>query len=227
MNFIIFVCLMAISSKKTNKVTTSIYLKRLAGVRALMKKKRIDALIVPSTDPHLGEYVPDHWRVIQWLTGFSGSTGTAVITGNFAGLWTDSRYFIQAEEQLRNSGFQLVRLRVPHTPEHIEWLQTKLGKGKTVAVDGRLISAGNMRLLKETLSPKGIRLILKADLVAPLWKDRTPMPDDKAFALSLRYAGESRREKISRVREKMTEMTSDYQLLTGADDVMWLLNIRG
>ncbi len=227
MNFIIFVCLMAISSKKTNKVTTSIYLKRLAGVRALMKKKKIDALIVPSTDPHLGEYVPDHWRVIQWLTGFSGSTGTAVITGNFAGLWTDSRYFIQAEEQLRNSGFQLVRLRVPHTPEHIEWLQAKLGKGKTVAVDGRLISAGNMRLLMETLSPKGIRLNLKADLVTPLWKDRPPMPDDKAFALPLRYAGESRREKISRVREKMTEMTSDYQLLTAADDVMWLLNIRG
>ena len=208
-------------------MASSIYSKRLAEVRALMKKKKVDALIVPSTDPHLGENVPDHWRIIRWLTGFSGSAGTVVITAGFAGLWTDSRYFIQAEEQLRDSGFQLVRLRVPHTPEHIEWLGTNAGKGKTVAVDGRLISAGNMRLLKETLAPKGIRLKLNADLVTPLWKDRPPVPGDMAFALPLRYAGESRREKISRVREKMTEMSSDYQLLTATDDVMWLLNIRG
>jgi len=92
-------------------VANSIYSRRLAGVRALMRKKRIDALIVPSADPHLGEYVPDYWRVIRWLTGFSGSTATVVITRSFAGLWTDSRYFIQAEGQLINSGFQLVKLR--------------------------------------------------------------------------------------------------------------------
>jgi Xaa-Pro aminopeptidase len=106
---------------------------RLAGVRAIMKKKGIDALIVPSADPHLGEYVPDHWRVIRWLTGFTGSSATVVITGSFAGLWTDSRYFIQAEEQLKYSGFELVKLRVPHTPEHIEWLQAKVKKGGSVA----------------------------------------------------------------------------------------------
>jgi len=208
-------------------VATSIYRKRLAGVRALMKKKKIYALILPSGDPHLGEYVPDHWRVIQWITGFSGSAGTIVITGSFAGLWTDSRYFIQAEEQLRDTGFQLVRLRVPHTPEHIEWLRANVGKGKTVAVDGRLISAGSMRSLKENLAPKGIRLNLKADLVTPLWKDRPAIPAEKAFSLPLRYTGESRREKISRVREKMTEIGADYQLLTSVDDIMWLLNIRG
>ena len=196
-------------------------------MRALMKKKKIDALIVPSADPHLGEYVPDHWRVIHWLTGFSGSAATVVITNSFAGLWTDSRYFIQAEEQLRNSGFELVRLKVPHTPEHIEWLQAKISKGNTVAADGRLISTGNMRLLQAALSPKGIKLNLKADLVTPLWEDRPPMPGDKAFALPLKYAGESRHEKISSVRGKMIEMGADYQLLTAADDVMWLLNIRG
>jgi len=208
-------------------VANSIYSRRLARVRALMKKKRIDALIVPSADPHLGEYVPDHWRIIRWLTGFSGSTATVVITGGFAGLWTDSRYFIQAEDQLKNSGFQLVKLRVPHTPEHIDWLQAKIKKGNTVAVDGRLISAGNMRLLEAALSSAGAKLNLKADLITPLWQERPPMPDDKAYTLPVRFSGENRASKIKRVRAKMSEMHADYQLLTAADDVMWLLNIRG
>jgi len=208
-------------------VANSIYSRRLAGVRALMRKKRIDALIVPSADPHLGEYVPDYWRVIRWLTGFSGSTATVVITRSFAGLWTDSRYFIQAEGQLINSGFQLVKLRVPHTPEHIEWLQAKIKKGSMVAVDGRLISAGNLRLLEAALSPGGVKLNIKADLITPLWKERPLMPDDKAFTLPVKFSGESRVARIKRVREKMAEMHIDYQLLTAADDVMWLLNIRG
>jgi Xaa-Pro aminopeptidase len=208
-------------------VANNIYKRRLAGVRALMQKKRIDALIVPSADPHLGEYVPDHWRAIRWLTGFSGSTATVVITSSFAGLWTDSRYFIQAEDQLKNSGFQLVKLRVPHTPEHIEWLHEKMSKGKTVAVDGRLISAGNMRLLEAILSPGKVKLNLKADLITPLWKERPPMPDDKAYPLPVKFSGENRISKIKRVRERMAEMHADYQLLTAADDVMWLLNIRG
>ena len=208
-------------------MANSIYSRRLAGVRALMRKKRIDALIVPSADPHLGEYVPDYWRVIRWLTGFSGSTATVVITRSFAGLWTDSRYFIQAEGQLINSGFQLVKLRVPHTPEHIEWLQAKIKKGSMVAVDGRLISAGNLRLLEAALSPGGVKLNIKADLITPLWKERPLMPDDKAFTLPVRFSGESRVARIKRVREKMAEMHIDYQLLTAADDVMWLLNIRG
>ena len=103
-------------------MAASVYMKRLAAVRALMRKKKLDALIIPSSDPHLGEYVPDHWRVIRWLTGFTGSAGNVVITRTFAGLWTDSRYFIQAEEQLAGSGFELVRLKIPHTPEHIDWL---------------------------------------------------------------------------------------------------------
>ncbi len=200
---------------------------RLAGVRALMKKKGRDALIVPSADPHLGEYVPDHWRVIRWLTGFTGSSATVVITGSFAGLWTDSRYFIQAEEQLKNSGFELVKLRVPHTPEHIEWLQAKTKKGGWVAVDGRLISAVNMRLLEAALSSVGVKVDLKADLITPFWKERPPMPDDKAFALPLKFSGETRADKINRVREKMATMKADCQLLTASDDVMWLLNIRG
>ncbi len=212
---------------KKNKVADSNYSRKLAGVRALMKKKNIDALIVPSADPHLGEYVPDHWRIIRWLTGFSGSAATVVITRSFAGLWTDSRYFIQAEDQLKNSGFQLVKLRMPHTPEHIEWLQAKVRKGGTVAVDGRLISAGNMRLLEAALLPGGVKLNIRADLITPLWKERPMMPDEKAFVLPVKFSGEDRVDKIKRVREKMTEMHADSHLLTAVDDVMWLLNIRG
>lgn len=203
------------------------YRKRLASARTLMKARGCDALIVPSSDPHLGEYVPDHWRVIRWLTGFTGSAGTVVITRSFAGLWTDSRYFIQAESQLKDSGYELVRLSVPHTPEHINWLAGKMKRGSRVAVDGRLISAGQMDLLKKALREKGVKLTLKGDLVSRLWKDRPPLPARMAFDHPLRYAGESRRDKIARVREKMLEMKTDYHLLTSCDDIMWLLNIRG
>ncbi len=203
------------------------YKSRLASVRALMKRRGIDALIVPSSDPHLGEYVPDHWRVIRWLTGFTGSAGNVVITRSFAGLWTDSRYFIQAEEQLKDSGYALVRLRVPHTPEHIGWLAGVMKRGNRVAVDGRLISASQMNLLREGLREKGVKLTLKADLISPLWKERPALPGESAFAHPAEYAGESRTDKITRVRQRMAEMKTDYHLLTSCDDIMWLLNIRG
>ncbi len=200
---------------------------RLAAIRTLMKKRGIDALIVPAADPHLGEYVPDHWRVIRWLTGFSGSAGTVVITLQFAGLWTDSRYFIQAAGQLRNSGFELVRLKIPHTPEYIDWLAEKMKRGSLVAADGRVLSLSVAGLLRLQLKEKGIRLSLRSDLITPVWHDRPPLPDEEAFDLPLEFTGESRNEKICRVRERMKAMSVDYQLLTSCDDVMWLLNIRG
>lgn len=203
------------------------YRNRLSAVRAVMNKRGIDALIVPAADPHLGEYVPDHWRVIRWLTGFSGSAGTVVITSKFAGLWTDSRYFIQAAGQLRDSGFELVRMKVPHTPEYIDWLAENLKRGSLAAVDGRLISVSVAGLLRGQLREKGIRLSLRSDLITAVWHDRPPLPDEEAFELPTQFAGESRKEKIYRVRERMKAMSADYQLLTACDDVMWLLNIRG
>jgi len=205
----------------------NIYRKRLAAVRALMAKKKLDALIVPSSDPHLGEYVPDHWRVIRWLIGFSGSVGTVVITRNFAGLWTDSRYFLQAEEQLAGSGFELVRLKIPHTPEHIDWIREKAREGWRVGVDGRLISVGNYRLLKAALEPAGARLDIRADLISGLWLERPALPAEEAYELELRYTGQTRSEKLEHVRRRMSEIDADYQLLTACDDIMWLLNIRG
>lgn len=208
-------------------MAVNVYRKRLAEVRALMKKKSIDALIVPSSDPHLGEYVPDYWRVIRWLTGFTGSAGTVVITGSFAGLWTDSRYFIQAEEQLTGSGYELVKLKIPHTPEHIDWLREKSRKGWKVGVDGRLISVLQMRLLTSAMTEAGARVNLKADLITPLWKERPLLPAGEAFELDLKYAGITRREKLENVRQVMALMKVDFQLLTAVDDIMWLLNIRG
>jgi len=208
-------------------MTVNIHRSRLAALRVLMEKRRIDALIVPSSDPHLGEYVPDHWRVIRWLTGFTGSAANVVITKSFAGLWTDSRYFIQAEDQLQGSGFTLVRLRVPHTPEFIGWLGEKITKGGRVAVDGRLLSAVQMRMLLAAVAPHHAKVSLTTDLISSLWSDRPPLPDSPAYDLPVEFCGESRSEKIRRVREGMTANRADYQLLTAADDVMWLLNIRG
>jgi Xaa-Pro aminopeptidase len=215
------------TKKKIINVAGNIYRMRLADMRVLMKKKRIDALVVPSSDPHLGEYVPDHWRIIRWLTGFTGSAGTVVITRSFAGLWTDSRYFMQAEQQLAGSGFSLVKLRIPHTPEHIDWLREKMRKGETLALDGRLVSAGQVRLIESALSPAGVKINIKADLVTPFWHDRPALPPGSAFVLPLKYAGEKRLDKIARVRARMDEMHADYHLLTAVDDIMWLLNIRG
>ncbi len=200
---------------------------RLAGLRSLMARKGTDALIVPSSDPHMGEYVPDHWRVIRWLTGFTGSAGTLVVTKSFAGLWTDSRYFLQAEEQLKGSGFELVRLKIPHTPEYIDWLAGRLKSGSRVTVDGRVISASQITMLLERFKEKGIKLSLKGDLITPLWSDRPLLPGDMAWQHPVEYAGEGRGDKIGRVRQKMKEMKADYQLLTSCDDIMWMLNIRG
>lgn len=208
-------------------MAANMHVRRLAEVRALMKRKKLDALIIPSSDPHLGEYVHDHWRIIRWLTGFTGSAGNVVITRTFAGLWTDSRYFIQAEEQLAGSGFELVRLKIPHTPEHIDWLKEKARKGWKVGVDGRLMSVGNMRLLEAAMKEAGAVPDLKADLITPVWKDRPSLPAGEAFGLDVKYAGLTRREKLARVREVMAGMKIDYQLLTATDDIMWLLNLRG
>lgn len=192
-----------------------------------MAKRKIDAYIIPITDPHLGEYVPGHWKVIEWLTGFTGSAATVVVTKKFAGLWTDSRYFIQAEKQLEESGFELVKLKTPHTPEYIDWLAEKMDAKMRVAVDGRVISIGQARRLKTALALKEATLTLRCDLITGIWHDRPEMPTADAFEHKLEYAGLSRKDKIALVYEKLISVGADYQLLTSLDDIMWLLNIRG
>jgi len=205
----------------------NIYKERLGQIRTAMLRRKLDAFILPVTDPHIEEYVPEHWRCIEWLTGFTGSAATVVVTKKFAGLWTDSRYFIQAASQLEGSGFELMKLQVPHTPEYIDWLASEMKPGSRAGVDGRTISIGQARQLKEKLSVKKISLSLRSDLITPLWSDRPAMPSAMAFDHPVKYAGLSRREKLSLLKNKMEEAGINYHLFTSPDDIMWLLNIRG
>lgn len=192
-----------------------------------MEENNLDAYIIPVTDPHLGEYVPAHWRIISWLTGFTGSAANVVITKDFAGLWTDSRYFIQAAGQLEGSGFELMKLMIPHTPEYIDWLRDNLPEKSRAGVDGRIIPMGILRLMEKTFSRKRIRVETDHDLVSQVWKNRPPLPDTMAFEHPLKFAGKNRKEKLNDVRSRMKEMGADYHLITSLDDIAWLLNIRG
>ena len=201
--------------------------KKLEAIRTRMKAKGIDALIIPITDPHLGEYVPDHWRIVRWLTGFTGSAANVVITQNFAGLWTDSRYFIQAEEQLQGSGFVLMKLKIPHSPEYIDWMTDRLEEESNVGVDGRLMSIAIVRMIEKAFGRKKIKIDTDCDLISATWKDRDPFPGEEAFDHPLKYAGISRKDKIAALRAQMKAMGADYHLLTALDDIAWLLNIRG
>ena len=200
--------------------------KKLARLRALMKDKGIDAFIIPGTDPHLGEYVPEHWRIVQWLTGFTGSAATVVVTSSFAGLWTDSRYFSQAVQQLEGSGVRLMKISMPPYPSFIDWLSVKVKKDSIIAFDGRLLSVRIFRLLKEKLQSQRVVINTDADLISDMWENRPPVPGSVAFEHAAVFSGEDRSRKMERVREEMLRTNTDHCLLTSPDDIMWLLNIR-
>ena len=200
---------------------------RLAQVRALMKERNIDAYLIRNTDPHLGEYIPDHWKIVQWLTGFTGSSATVIIAKKFAGLWTDSRYFIQAEQQLSGSGFSLMKLNVSGEPAWQEWLVGKMKKGICIGVDGRLFSISHLENLKKHLGEKKVKIDINCDLISDIWVGRPLMPYSIAFDYSVSFCGKDRSSKIKEVREQMLKMKVDFHLLTSPDDIMWLFNIRG
>lgn len=199
----------------------------LALLRALMKENSINLYTIPSSDPHLGEYIPDHWRVIAWLTGFTGSYAAVVITDAFAGLWTDSRYFIQAEAQLHGSGFVLMKPALPEKKDFIEWITENINPGSKIALDGRMFSIERIRKIEKSLKGKNISFDFNCDLISGIWTDRPPMPQSIAFDHSVRFCGKERSDKIAEVREQMKMKEIDYHLLTSIDDIMWLLNIRG
>jgi Xaa-Pro aminopeptidase len=199
----------------------------ISAIRRLMAEKQLAAYIIPASDPHISEYVPDYWRGLYWACGFKGSAGTLVITQDFAGLWTDGRYFIQAEQQLAGSGAELVKLKMQHAPEYIEWLANLLPEGATVAVDGNLIARHIYTLIEAGLRPKGIKLDPHQDLIEPLWKDRKPLPDAPVYDYPVKFAGLSRREKINQVRQKMQEMGCNCTVFSSLDDIAWTFNLRG
>lgn len=199
---------------------------RLTALRELMNKHHYDAYIIPVTDSHLGEYVPAHWRCIAWFSGFTGSAGTIVITRDFAGLWTDSRYFLQAEEQLRNTGIKLVKLKIPHSPEYIDWLKEKLKDESTIGFDGKVVSIGLTGKFEKFLEDKNIQINTSKDLVGEIWQNRPPLPDSKIFDFDVKFSGVSRKKKLDNVKQRMKEEGVDYHLLTTLDDIAWTFNIR-
>jgi Xaa-Pro aminopeptidase len=202
------------------------YEEKLSQIRAQMKADHVEASMIPSADPHISEYLPKHFQCIPFASGFSGSAGTLVITHDFAGLWTDFRYFEQATEQLQNSGFELVKQKVQHAPEYIKWLGSKLASGAIVATDEKLLSVLLGDLLTRQLSSKGIRLQHK-DYLGPIWENRPELPADSAYLISEEHAGQSVSSKLTAVRAGLTEHQADYHLISSLDDIAWLFNIRG
>lgn len=203
------------------------YIEKLATIRRLMVDKKIDAYIIPSSDPHISEYLPAHYRCITWASGFTGSSGTLVITQNFAGLWTDSRYFIQGAQQLKDSGFELIQLKVQHAPEYITWLAENLTLKNTVAFDGNLASLVIARAIISGLEPLGIKVNGQVDLLTPVWKNRPDFPTNPAYLLSVEATGKSRIDKLAEVRAEMKKENAEAHLISSLDDLAWLLNIRG
>jgi Xaa-Pro aminopeptidase len=202
-------------------------IEKLKQLRAVLKERGIDTYIIPSSDPHLGEHVPDHWQIIKWLTGFTGSAATVVVTNTFAGLWTDSRYFIQAEKQLSGSGFEFIKPGVFQRNDFMDFVCENIRPEHIIGIDGRIISITNFRRLEKRLEDKTVSILTDCDLITELWNDRPSMPFSVAFDHPVRFSGKVRSVKISEVREAMKEQNADYQLLTANDDIMWLLNIRG
>jgi len=196
-------------------------------LRSSMNEAGIDACIIPSSDPHQNEYIPGHWQFRRWFSGFTGSAGTVVVTKDFAGLWTDSRYFIQAEQQLKGSGIELVKLKIPHTPEHVDWLADRLKKGSQVGIDGRFFSSASVKHLMQQLDPAGIGIQTDVDLLSPLWQNRPGLPETPVYLHETRFAGKSRHEKIAEVKTGMQKLKADLHLITTLDDIAWLLNLRG
>ncbi|OKS87266.1 aminopeptidase P family protein [Mucilaginibacter polytrichastri] len=202
------------------------YQEKLAAVRKQMAEQHADAYIITSSDPHMSEYVPNHYKCLEFASGFTGSAGTLVVTQHFAGLWTDFRYFTQATEQLANSGYKLVKLKIQHTPEYIDWLYQTLPDGAVVAFDDKLLSVTLGQLLQSKLADKNITL-KSFDFLDTIWADRPPLPMKKAFLINEKYTGESVASKLQRVKASLKIQKADYQLISSLDDIAWLFNIRG
>lgn len=200
---------------------------RVAKLRSLMAEKGIDAYVVPTADFHQSEYVGEHFKARKFITGFSGSYGTAVIAKDDAGLWTDGRYFFQAENELKGSGIRLMKMFVGDTPSVTEYLADTIPEGGKVAFDGRVLSMGEGQEYEEALAAKNIAIDFSEDLIDQIWEDRPALSDKPAFFLEEKYSGESTASKLNRVREVMKENGATVHIIASLDDVCWLLNVRG
>ncbi|MFL6609494.1 MAG: aminopeptidase P family protein [Pseudomonas sp.] len=199
---------------------------RLARIRQLMSDEGIHALLVPSADPHLSEYLPGYWQGRQWLSGFHGSVGTLIVTADFAGVWADSRYWEQATKELEGSGIELVKL-VPGQPGPLDWLGEQTPEGSVVAVDGAVMAVASARTLSSKLESRGARLRTDIDLLQKVWSDRPSLPDQPVYAHLPPQATVSRVEKLAKLRESLKERGADWHFIATLDDIAWLFNLRG
>lgn len=200
---------------------------RVEKLRGYMKKKKLDAFIIPSNDPHMSEYTPAHWQCRQWISGFNGSAGTAVVTLEKAALWTDSRYFLAAGQQLEGTPFTLMKDGLSDTPSIGTWLAETLSENAKAGIDGSLCTPAMQKMLESELSPRGISAELCEDPFNEVWNNRPELPPDKIEVHPLKYAGESAADKIHRLLGKARENGCDAMLLTALDEIAWTLNLRG
>ncbi|MBI6955313.1 aminopeptidase P family protein [Pseudomonas sp. B21-023] len=197
---------------------------RLARVREAMAREGVAALLVPSADPHLSEYLPGYWQGRQWLSGFEGSVGTLVVTADFAGLWADSRYWEQANKELAGSGIELMKLR-PGQPGALEWLGAEVDG--TVAVDGAVMAVAAARQLSERLQARGAKLRTDIDLLAGVWSDRPLLPGNPVYQHLPPHATVNRAQKLAELRGTLQEKGADWHFIATLDDIAWLFNLRG
>ena len=201
---------------------------RLSDLREVMQREHLAAFIFPSTDPHQSEYVAEHWKGREWISGFDGSAGTAVVTMNAAALWTDSRYFLAAEEQLKGTEFQLMRLKIEGTPTIAEWIGRECGAGAEVGIDGWCSSVSDVKDMIASLRKQGgITLRTNFDPLKLIWRDRPTIPENPVEIYPLQYAGEATHDKIGRIRQALRETHADGMLMAALDDIAWTLNLRG
>lgn len=200
---------------------------RIESLRKLMEERGITAYIIPTYDAHQSEYIADHYKSRVWISGFTGSAGTVVITKDEAILWADGRYWIQAENQISGSGIELYKMGANGVPTYAEYLKNKLKNEDIIGFDGKVFPQSDLKKLKSILGDKEVKFIEDYDLVDQIWTDRPKVPNAKTFPLDVKYAGKSPEEKLEEVREKMKEKDVEYFLLASLDDIAWLYNIRG
>ena len=200
---------------------------RMHALRMTFPPNYIKAFIIPSTDPHLSEYVAPHWMSREWISGFTGSAGTVVVLMNEAGLWTDSRYFLQAAKELEGSGITLYKEMLPETPSITKYLSQKLKPGESVSIDGKMFSVQQVEQMKEELAAYSLQVDLFGDPLKRIWRDRPSIPNSPAFVYDIEYAGKSCEEKVAAIRAELTKKGAYALFLSALDEIAWTLNLRG
>ena len=199
---------------------------RIAALRNLMKEHDFSAYIIPSSDAHLSEYVAEHWQARKWISGFTGSAGTVIVTTDKAGLWADGRYFIQAEKQIKDTGIELFKIGIPGFPTYEEWICQELKESEKVGIDGSVFSVNEVKKLQQKFEEKKLVINSDIDLISRIWKDRPDIPKSEVFIHDVKFTGKSRTEKIEEIRKEMKKQNIDFHLLTSLDDIAWTFNIR-